>query len=314
MTAVVVPVDLSGSRSGLTDGPGRSPADVYLGSLAPGSRRTMRHALAVIVELAGPGWTVSTFPWHLLSPAQTSLVREHLAETTAPATANKALAALRRVLAQAWRLGLMGAEDYRRAADLPGIRHQRLPAGRAVSGGELRSLFGACGADPAGLRDAALLAILYGAGLRRAEAVALTLEDLRDDALTVRSGKGRKDRTAHLPPGAGELIQRWLGVRGLEPGALLCPVTKGGRVIRRHMSSQALYERLRRLSVAAGVAHLSPHDLRRSFVSDLLDAGADIATVQQMAGHASVTTTARYDRRGEHAKARAASLLQVPTS
>jgi len=78
------------------------------------------------------------------------------------------------------------------------------------------------------------------------------------------------------------------------------------------MTDQAILYILRMRVGQAGVAPFTPHDLRRSFISHLLDCGADISTVQRMAGHANVTTTARYDRRGEEAKRKAAALLIVP--
>ena len=68
------------------------------------------------------------------------------------------------------------------------------------------------------------------------------------------------------------------------------------------MNRQTIYDLLARRAEQAGVRAFSPHDMRRSFILDLLDAGADIATVQKLAGHASVQTTACYDRRGDEAK------------
>jgi len=101
-------------------------------------------------------------------------------------------------------------------------------------------------------------------------------------------------------------------VRGTEPGPLFVPVNKGGRMELRPLSDQAVFLAVNKRAEQAGVDALSPHDFRRTFVSDLLDAGADIATVQKLAGHASVNTTARYDRRGDAAKRKAVALLHVP--
>jgi len=78
------------------------------------------------------------------------------------------------------------------------------------------------------------------------------------------------------------------------------------------MTAQAIYLAMLKRAQGARTSEFSPHDLRRTFVSDLLDAGADLATVQKLAGHSSSDTTRRYDRRGEETKRRAVDLLPVP--
>jgi site-specific recombinase XerD len=293
--------------------PDHNPVVVYLARLAPGSRRAMRQALGHLASLAGVA-EAERFPWHLLRYPHTQAMRARVAERYAPSSANKVLCALRGVLGECFRLGLMSAEDRLRAADVASVRGERLPRGRALTAGELRALFQACDAATVrGARDAALLALLYGAGLRRAEAVSITLRDLDLDLATVRvTGKGDKQRAVPLGASVCDALVRWLRARGDAPGRLFTPVVKGGAVALRAMSGQAVLMILRRLAARSGVARFSPHDARRTFISDLLDAGADLSTVQQLAGHAQVTTTARYDRRGEHARRRAVGLLHVP--
>ncbi len=78
------------------------------------------------------------------------------------------------------------------------------------------------------------------------------------------------------------------------------------------MTPQAVYNALQKRGAEAGVDDISPHDLRRTLVGDLLDAGADLPTVQRIAGHASPETTSRYDRRGDRTAQAAADLMHVP--
>ena len=196
----------------------------------------MRQALDTIAGVLTGGLAdAQTLDWSALRYQHAQAVRTQLTERYAPATVNKSLSALRGVLREAWRLGQMAAEDYHRATDLEGVRGQTLPRGRALGTGELKSLLSACSADPspAGARDAALLALLYGGGLRRSEAVTLDVDDYDGETgqLTIRSAKGRKDRTAYATNGAADALDDWLSIRGTEPGSLFRPVNRGGRVI-----------------------------------------------------------------------------------
>ncbi len=303
------------------------PALVYLAGLAPGSRRTMKCALDTLAALLTLGrCDALSLDWSQIRFQHGAALRAVLAQHYAPATANKMLAAWRGTLKAAWRLGILSSEDYGRAVDLGGVRGETLPRGRALSSGELRALLTHCAKDvdkkaaprPAGVRDGAVVAVLYGGGLRRSEIIALDVADynLQNGALSVRRGKGGKARLVYVPSGGQSRLVRWLELReqnGLPPeGPLFHPVHRSGRIFPGRLTDQAILALLQRRATGAGIRAFSPHDLRRTFISDLLDAGADIATVQKLAGHSNVSTTARYDRRGEVAKQRAASLLHIP--
>ena len=293
--------------------PDQDPVAVYLASLGSAkSRHTMRAALETIAAELGAA-SVRTIPWGALRYPHVAALRARLAERRAPATVNKILSALRGVAREAMRLGQLDAQEYTKIADVEGLRGSRLPAGRHVEMPELVSLFAACPKETAaGARDAALLAVLRVAGLRRAELAALKVEDLDRMAWTLRVlGKGNKERRAYVVQAKPE-VEAWLAVRGDAAGPLFCAVNKAGRPTGARMGESSIAYVLGRVAARAGVEDVSPHDMRRTFVGDLLDAGADIAVVQRLAGHAQVTTTQRYDRRGERAAAKAAAMIGVP--
>jgi site-specific recombinase XerD len=291
----------------------QNAAAVYLAGLAESSRRPMGEALAIVAELLTGQRDLAAVDWPGLRFQHVQLIRSQLAARYAPATCNRILSALRGTLRAAWRLGRMTAEDYQAAADVPNVKGETIPAGRQLAPGELAALLGACDPDRAGVRDAAIISILYACGLRRAELVALVYADFDPAAASLKvTGKGRKERLVYPEAGSLAALADWLAIRGDWAGPLFVSINKAGKLGRGRLTTQAVYWILQARAAAAGVADVSPHDFRRSFVSDLLDAGADIATVQKMAGHADVSTTARYDRRGEDAKRAAAGLLHVP--
>jgi integrase/recombinase XerD len=290
------------------------PAAVYLRSLSPGSKPTMTTALNAIAFLLSNGQCdIYTLDWAAIKYQHTAAVRASLLERYAPATASKIMCAFRRVLDEARKLGLMSAADYANAIDLPAIRDTSKLRGRALSQSEITALMGVCALDKTklGVRDAALIAILRGSGLRRGEAVKLKVKDFNPETggLEIDRAKGGKSRLVYLPEAAIVYVENWLNLRSRRPGAILCPIRKGGFIELRHMSSQGVLAVVQKRAKQAGVESFSPHDFRRTFCSDLLDAGVDIVTVQKLAGHADPNTTAKYDRRGEEIKRKAVQNL-----
>ena len=243
----------------------------------------MRQALDVIAQILTNGSAdTRTLNWAALRYKHAAALRVALVDKYAPATINKFLGGLRRVLKEALLLELMTPEDYQRAVSVKGVKvFYDEPRGRALSRAEVSALLQVCLEDNnrcRGARDAAAIAILRGGGLRREEAVGLELRDLTlaTGALKIRRGKGGRDRTVYLPDKLLSLVEDWLSIRGTAKGALLTHVRKGDRVVVRALTPQSVWYLLEKRALQAGVKNFTPHDFRRTFAGDLLDAGVDI--------------------------------------
>jgi integrase/recombinase XerC len=228
----------------------------------------------------------------------TRLLRAHLAwlseQGYSRGTIARRLAAIRSWCRFLCREGTLTANP---AMGLRGPRlDKRLP--HFVSKADMNRLLETPPADtPLGLRDRAILETLYSAGLRVSELTGLNVEDveLTEGMATVR-GKGRKERLALLGPPALDAIQRWLpqreqlaGPRAAGQPALF--LNRNGT----RLSSRSVGRMLEKYLAAAGLdPRTSPHTLRHSFATHLLDAGADIRGVQELLGHRSLATTQVY--------------------
>lgn len=323
--------------------PARNPFHVYLDNLkSEESKRTMRGCLNRIArltaELDDEQWNAmptierenfgATLGWDRLTYGHTVKIRTKLLEQGwSPSHVNKHLVALRRVLKEAWKLGLMDAETYQRAADLEPVTGSRVPAGKDVPDESLAAVLRSCDADAEterhrviGLRDGALFATLFSTGCRRAELVGLTLADYNPGTRSLKvRGKGDKERLVYLIPDAMARVEAWLAARGRASGALFPALRKSGQILcdddgrMKHMTPRALGVVHDRRFGKAKTARRTPHDFRRTYVGELLDAGVDLATAQALVGHASPATTARYDRRPERRRQEATDRLRLPS-
>jgi integrase/recombinase XerD len=217
----------------------------------------------------------------------------------AVSSAGRAVVAVRGLHAFAHVHGLVGDDAAREVS--PPVPARRLP--KAISLGEVERLLDAAGAvaseDSRALRDRALLEFLYGTGARISEATGLDVDDLelQADPVVLLDGKGGKQRIVPVGSYAVAALDAYLvrarpalaakATRKQSPAVFLN--ARGGRLTR-----QGAWGVIQNAADRARLERISPHTLRHSFATHLLDGGADIRVVQELLGHASVTTTQVY--------------------
>lgn len=288
--------------------PTQNPALLYLAQQTESGRRSQLSALRRIARMFGS--EPETMDWTQIPYDLAQLVKSRLRQDgLKPATINRILSALRGVVREAWRCGLVDHEHYARVSDVANEKNHVLPPGRALERAESSKLLAAF--DSA--RDRAILAAMVH-GLRRTEVCGLTVADVTPSGLRVR-GKGGKERLVPYVGSAGDLLTAWMRAHARpEPDApLFYRVDRyGNHNTSRGLTGDAVYKILQAGAQRAGIASVKPHDLRRTFCTSALRAGVGIDVVAHVAGHASVDTTRRYDRSQDdraHEQMRALDLL-----
>ena len=284
-----------------------NPYFVYLARFSGESQRTMRGCLdriaATIMHAPDAPGLGQRIPWEQIRYPHVVLLRTEFTDRWSSLShVNKHMSALRGVLRECWRLGLMTAEDYEWARDVGNVKGSREPAGRNIHTDEIFALLAACLADESaahGIRDAALVAVLQSTGIRRAEAAAARIERYDHGERSLRVlGKGNKERTVYIHQTAVPYLDRWLVTVAERRGPVFRSVDRWGHIGAEPLSARAIGYILNERREQAGLPRLSTHDFRRTFVGDFIDVGGDLVQAQKLAGHASATTTASYDLTG----------------
>ena len=302
-----------------------APVDIYLARHERKSHASLKSGLrSIAVALGAPeDVDIRQFPfWQLRYELVDPLIQRLRDRGYKARSINRSLSALRGVLKASWKTGRIPVDAYQQLEIESESTRNLPPAGRTLELAELQELADACDAmpHPQCWRDLAMVSCLYAAGCRREEIVALDVHhyDPADGKLEV-TGKGSKYRTTYLPKEWRPHFEPWWQLRKM----LYLPATAEGQTFPMFVRYDKRGRAGDRLGLA-GVNHVlealrqkaklktfSPHDLRRSFATHLLDAGADLLMVQQLMGHASVDTTRIYDRRGEAGKRTA--IEKMPT-
>ncbi len=289
--------------------------DAYIGGLAPSGRRGITSLLNRSASILKRGADAAGYPWEQLNFAAVAKVRAALLDDGyAVSSVNMALSALRGVAQTAFNLNCMNAETLARIRSVKRVSGDIQRKGRALDKSEIRALIQAAKQHPQPVRrcrDTAIVLTLCGTGLRAGELVKLERRDYDNCILMVRQGKGRKYRQIHVADAVDKAIRKWLKASANEAeNALFSRIQRNGKTATQPLTTTGLTGILEQLQLTSGIARFTPHDMRRTFITRLLEQGVDINTVRQLAGHSDISTTTRYDYRDEDMKVKASQRLR----
>lgn len=293
----------------------RNPLTLYLTRLAPSSQLTMRYVLQDAADRLGfEDINLEDIDWHLLQPEQViALVAALREDGYAPNTSSLYVNAVRGVMNEAWRMSLISQEHLLKMRTVKAAPGTRLSQGRNLRRALIREMMDVCAADPRpqGLRDAAVIGILYGSGMRKSESVNLDLAQINFDERSLRViGKGNKELIKYAPGWAFAKLQAWLDFRreqlkeGEQDDAFLFNrIRRGSHITRERITKHAIYYIARQRGQQVGVK-IMPHDFRRSFITRVIEEH-DLSIAQKLAHHTNIQTTANYDVRDDNERRRA---------
>ncbi|EGG94677.1 Phage integrase [gamma proteobacterium IMCC1989] len=276
---------------------------IYINTLAQSGRKSMISQLRKAIRLLGFQGEPELFAWHDLSFEQVHSIRASMVELgCAVNSINLTLAGLRGVTKAAFNLGYIDADQMLRITSVKNTKGDAQQVGKKISRPEIQKLIKAAKSQSHLLqasRDHALIMIGFGAGLRCSEICNLQIGDYKPHfgLLCVRQGKGRRNRQVYVARKVICAIDSWIQLRGTMDGPLLTSLRKVGKVHATKLSTQGVTYILSKIQQRAKVSKFTPHDMRRTFITDLLEKDVDINTVRQLAGHSDISTTTRYDCR-----------------
>lgn len=277
--------------------------EVYLNSLAIGGRKGMISMLGQACRILGWQSAPAYYPWHELSYQKLHLVRAKMLELEYSINSvNLTLSGLRGIAKTAFNLELMSSEQLMRIQAVNLVKGEVLRKGRSLSDAEINELLRACAerkTHTMAIRDKAILLLGCGAGIRCSELISVRVYDFDSQSGTINilNGKGRRQRTIALAKPVVDALTSWIDVLPSKSGPLFREIRRGGSIRLNGLTKQGVAKVLQGLQEVSGVSKFSPHDMRRTFTTRLLDQGNDFKTVKALCNHASVSTTERYDFR-----------------